>query len=478
MRVACTSWSGIDGLGRLRKLERILPGNMMRTVDLLLLATLATAPVVAQVPGAWVEMSLTPRPFARERHAMVYDVARGESVLFGGHNGAYMGDTWTLGPGGWARRFPLTSPSPRADHAMAYDPIRQRVVLLGGSNGTSLTDIWEWDGSTWLQRATGIVGIGPSGGAAYDPLQGGTFYHRNSANLLWNGNNAVTLTVAQPTSASIPVVFHAASGGILTSGGSVTQRFQTVQGWQTIATGQAFSSSQHALALDPIRNRVFLNGGNGFVGGSSSSGQPYTWQWNGAYWAQVSGDQVTPPLYRHAMVFDFQRDTFVLFGGRHNNGSLQDSTYEWTEVSGPASYTTYGSACAGALASAPRLRANPLWNVAPVLGGQFFVLTDQLEPMQLVVGLIGFSDQQWNGLSLPLPLDGLGMPGCSLLAAPESTLLLGISSLTGSADWITAIPADQALVGLQFFQQVVSIAPTANPAGLVWSNAGHGTIGI
>ncbi len=94
-------------------------------------------------------------PSPREGHAMAYDSAQGQVVLFGGSDGRRrLGDTWTWDGTTWANVTPENegeSPSPREGHAMAYDGERGRVVLFGGSNDLrpSLDDTWEWDGATW-----------------------------------------------------------------------------------------------------------------------------------------------------------------------------------------------------------------------------------------------------------------------------------------------------------------------------------------
>ena len=66
---------------------------------------------------------------------MVYDRARQRTILFGGFDGAYRGDTWAWDGIAWAELAPAASPPPRANHAMAYDSVRRRVVVFGGFDG-------------------------------------------------------------------------------------------------------------------------------------------------------------------------------------------------------------------------------------------------------------------------------------------------------------------------------------------------------
>lgn len=101
-----------------------------------------------------LDVPLTQRPPARERHALAYDAGRNVVVLFGGRgNGGPLSDTWEWDGTTWTEKTPLDTPLPRSGHALAYDPIRGRVVLFGGQDGSgqALGDTWEWDGENWIE---------------------------------------------------------------------------------------------------------------------------------------------------------------------------------------------------------------------------------------------------------------------------------------------------------------------------------------
>jgi len=114
-----------------------------------------TKPVIAGGP-----------PSARREHALVYDPANQEFVLFGGvdASGNPVADTtWTLTCNAthsnctWAAGG--SGPSARYGHAMAWEPATGRVVLFGGHDGVSpLADVWAWNGST-----NSWSGVSPSG---------------------------------------------------------------------------------------------------------------------------------------------------------------------------------------------------------------------------------------------------------------------------------------------------------------------------
>jgi hypothetical protein len=105
----------------------------------------------------WRQMQPAVSPPARFGHAMAYDAASQKVVLFGGY-GDYgeTNDTWTWDGANWTQAFPSDSPLARAGHSMAFDAMRGEIVLFGGfrSQGTPtwFSDTWVWDGSDWYQK--------------------------------------------------------------------------------------------------------------------------------------------------------------------------------------------------------------------------------------------------------------------------------------------------------------------------------------
>ncbi len=120
-------------------------------------APLATADTWAFDGVRWTQLVLAVRPSPRFDHAMAYDDARREIILFGGGSGAtsVLADTWIWNGVAWSQANPTRSPPARAAHAMAYDVTRRRVVLFGGrSTSGLLADTWEWDGVNWTERVS------------------------------------------------------------------------------------------------------------------------------------------------------------------------------------------------------------------------------------------------------------------------------------------------------------------------------------
>ncbi|HEX6812412.1 MAG TPA: hypothetical protein VF384_12360 [Planctomycetota bacterium] len=105
----------------------------------------------------------------------------------------------------------------------------------------------------------------------------------------------------------------------------------------------------------------------------------------------------------------------------------------------------------------------------PVLGSTFQVRFASLPPSPLsrVFAALGFSDQTWGSVPLPINLTAIGFSSCSLWIEPGATELL--SNAAGVADWNIAIPAAPSLDGQTFFLQGLVLAPDFNPGGAVMS---------
>ncbi|MCA8952821.1 MAG: hypothetical protein KDE27_25150 [Planctomycetes bacterium] len=104
----------------------------------------------------WTQMTPANSPSPRRWTAMTYDLARGETVLFGGATGTtYYDDTWTWNGTNWTPLAPATSPSIRGRGVLSYDLRRSETIYYGGRDaGGALGETWKWDGSTWTQIVT------------------------------------------------------------------------------------------------------------------------------------------------------------------------------------------------------------------------------------------------------------------------------------------------------------------------------------
>jgi hypothetical protein len=121
--------------------------------------------------NTWKNVTPASSPPARLGHSMVYDQARGLVVLFGGRNGGgYLGDTWAydIRQNTWTNIATPACPGARGMHSAAFDRVHNVTVLFGGSNGSYQGDSWTFPAETGF-RPSGEFVSQPhdSGGGAY-----------------------------------------------------------------------------------------------------------------------------------------------------------------------------------------------------------------------------------------------------------------------------------------------------------------------
>lgn len=240
-------------------------------------------------------------PGARSGHAMAYDEARKQTLLFGGSlaNGSLASDTWAWDGEIWTQ-LEDTGPSGRAGHAMAFDGLRKQVVLFGGAAASppasAAGETWVWDGESWTQ----VADTGP-------------------------GSRSGT-TMAYDAARKRVVLF----GGTTDAGpwGADTWEWDGAE-WTKMNDGGVSGRSAHALAYDADRKRVVLFGGlePALAGPMGINYLGDTWEWNGETWAKVA-DTGPMPRFDSAMAYDVSRKRVVLFGGHRHTPQLGD-TWEW-----------------------------------------------------------------------------------------------------------------------------------------------------
>src|SRR5262249_19673244 len=115
-------------------------------------------------------------PPAHAYHALAYDAARGETVLFGGYAAnSVVSDIWGWDGTTWTEPAPPSGPAARVAHAMAYDEARARIVLFGGTPFAASdigSELWEWDGAAWERHGAPRRYEGAA--MAYDSVRGET----------------------------------------------------------------------------------------------------------------------------------------------------------------------------------------------------------------------------------------------------------------------------------------------------------------
>ena len=283
----------------------------------------------------WSSITVAPRPAARSGHAMVYDSVRGVATMFGGSiyrrgtesvnlPAALQSDTWAWDGVRWYEKTPGYSPPKRFNHAMAYDEARQQVVLFGG-NGVAglLGDTWVWNGFNWTQRTPASSPPPMADHAmAYDVVRGQVvLFGTSSDTWLWDGFNwsrAAIGGLAPQARSGHALVYDGRRGQVILFGGRTspaigstplgdTWLWDGVQ-WnpQTLFTSPS-SRSEHAVAYNGLRSQVML-----FGGGNSYAD---TWTWDAYYWLLRSTFNTPEGRNDAAMAYDAGRGQVVLFGG-------------------------------------------------------------------------------------------------------------------------------------------------------------------
>src|ERR1700682_2384742 len=212
--------------------------------------------IEAQSAGNWTQQMPSTPPTSRYYHALAYDSAHGQVVLFGGQvTGGLIGSTSTWDGSNWTLTPPAIGPPPRAYHAMAYDSANKQVVLFGGAKGSAVSgdfsDTWTWDGSTWTQKspqnspsARSFIAMAYDSTHGQVVLFGGTKgYGKVGDTWVWDGSN---WTEKFPLN-------------------SPPARFAPT------------------MAYDSAHGQVVLFGGSNDAGGFND-----TWVWDGSNWTQKS----------------------------------------------------------------------------------------------------------------------------------------------------------------------------------------------
>jgi hypothetical protein len=114
--------------------------------------------------STWTATTPVPSPpTPRQDDGVVFDGVLGQTVLFGGagpSNTPAYNDTWAWDGTNWAQSFPATSPPGRSGHAMAYDSATSQIVVFGGVNSSgAFTDTWVY-GSTTVVNSCPSVSTG------------------------------------------------------------------------------------------------------------------------------------------------------------------------------------------------------------------------------------------------------------------------------------------------------------------------------
>ena len=461
---------------------------------------------------SWATAS--PLPDTRNHPAMAFVASSGRMLVVGGANAFELLDTTVQQTAfGWAA---TSAPAPEKLHAMAHDPVRGRTVAVEALLFESKT--WEWDGLRWrLAANAAATPLARAPRLAFDPVRQEVLMMTGSdpgvgdtyGNNLWSWNGtqwALLTTPVRPslrrevlmttdTQRNVVVLYGGLGPGAFGGAVPLGDHWEwNGTAWTQIATTAAPGlRAGSSMAFDARRGRVVLYG-YGYW--------PYqtdTWEYDGAQWTQTASAPAAAAMLLPTMAYDAARERVVVAGTLVAGGT---ATYEydglgWQQRPGstptgvnamvyepngayvhtltgfaqwryatpfPASTTAFGVGCAGTAGTPVLASADRPW-----LGDTVDGTLAPLPTTGIGILTLGFSDTSAGGAPLPLPLAGLGAPGCTLLSDPAVVvaLLPGVAS----APWSLPLPPTPAFAGLPLFAQGLALDGGANPLGLVTANA-------
>ena len=314
-------------------------------ISVFIIGGICTMAILAPARGqVWGQESPANKPSARYSHSMAYDLAHGQTVLFGGEDANFkqLGDTWVWDGIIWTQKKPNTSPSPRSGFAMAYDSAHGQVVLFGGYTGsTFLADTWVWDGNDWAQKTP--ITSPPARwlhAMAYDSAHGqvvlfggqGLTQPYLSDTWLWDGNNWTENSPAiSPYPRQSPAMaYDSLHGQTVLFGGASSAYFGDTWVWdgtkwiQKSPTTSPSPRYDHAMAFDSTHSQTVLFGGS-----DNTAYFGDTWLWDGTNWTKQSPVSNPPGRILHALAYDASHGQVVLFGGQNND--ILNDTWIWED---------------------------------------------------------------------------------------------------------------------------------------------------
>ena len=398
---------------------------------------------------AWRTLSPANRPPARFNHAMTLDESTGRIVVFGGMGGFVqaLNDTWEWDGANWSRT--AGSPAPSASyvpHAFAYHTGRQSLVLVSG-------ETWEYRSRAWARVSLQLEP--PAGGfLVMDRSRGVMVYCASEQLWEWQGSTWVPILVTLPRASPQTAYFDASLGEcVFVYRDFEAWRWNGARWLRHQAAGATSYQSVRYLAFD-VRRSVR-------IWSVEFSYGPPTYAWYRDYLG--TGLRVTSGYLRTA-AWDPARGTTVFFGGGGGGWNGEDTTMEYGLLHYEASAVAYGAGCPGSVPVT-------LTGIgAPIVGSSTLLQASSLPPNTSFAALaLGFSRDRIGAFTLPIPLDYLGMPGCSLLQSMEVPALpLALSPPTATMS--LTIPLDYSLLERSIYLQAQVVAPGVNALGVATSN--------
>lgn len=318
----------------------------------------------------WMELLALNGPSARTDMALTYEVASKELLLFGGYNSTYsnddnfMDDYWKYNPtkNTWNYLGEQNAPLPRDGFGIAYNSKDNIGVLFGGRHIISQYELYY--GDTWVYNASAIrwahKRMLTSPLNRFAPAM--TYDSKNDVIVLFGGitggkeqNDTWIFNMTQSIWELIPrqnpvppagiysMVYDSSTSYIVAFGGNglIGKRNET---WTYTVSNNTWtnrtaimsppSRSSSSMVYDSYAHEVVLFGGDGLAGPLSD-----TWVYDMSSWKwSLRHPSTSPgPRYGHAMAFDSNKKSTILFGGMGANKFADTWGYDainntWAEI--------------------------------------------------------------------------------------------------------------------------------------------------
>jgi hypothetical protein len=272
-------------------------------------------------------------------HAMVWDDARGEALLFGGSDadlGLETNGTYRY-RGRWISAWTNYVPGPRSLFGFTTDP-DNGIWLYGGVRGSS--DLWKYAYGRWTEVFAQDAPASCSYAVtSYDSDRKVTVVVCADASTYeFDGTKwkAITRQGDWPsTSIQASMVYDAAQKKTILFGGYNGNYIKDTWTWDGAKWTQVKGKEPHyrglaAMFYDPISKKVVLYGG---IGRETRDGTLLrfgdTWTFNGKDWVEATGASSPSPRYGAAVAYNPADNRVHMFGGVNEKVEFVAEHFVW-----------------------------------------------------------------------------------------------------------------------------------------------------
>jgi len=292
----------------------------------------------------WIKLDPKPGVGTVFSHSAAYDVARQETIVFGGtdfvvRNSTYRFRDSVFTPAGSI----LATPGPRSLFVMESDPGRGVVWLYGGQNESAgYFDLWKLQNGNWSNATTSdIPNVCASPAGTFDTDRGRlVLLCEDSSTYEWDGEKWYTFASLKnkpPSSRFRSMAYDASAKKTLTFGGFNGSSYEReTWGWNGTEWTRVSRNSQpksRALAnmfYDPISKKTYLYGG---IGQASSEDRIIRYgdfhALEGDKWVEMKTGTFPPARYGAMDGLNPESKKTVIFGGKNEKEEYINEQWEW-----------------------------------------------------------------------------------------------------------------------------------------------------